>query len=112
MTVGGTDNVVERNLFEGLPTSEAKEGAAISMFISRTADADPVNQSNGSNERNIVQYNLFRNFLPDAVEGNDPTEWDTDSNGFGVQIGRSSSRDGAVNLPFSSFIYDMPVSIL
>ena len=95
MTVGGTDNVVERNLFEGLPTSEAKEGAAISMFISRTADADPVNQSNGSNERNIVQYNLFRNFLPDAVESDDPTEWDTDSNGFGVQIGRSSSRDGA-----------------
>ena len=95
MTIGGTDNVVERNLFEGLPTSEAKEGAAISMFISRTSDADPVNQSNGSNERNIVQYNLFRNFLPDAVEGSDPGEWDTDSNGFGVQVGRSSSRDGA-----------------
>ncbi|MDJ0711949.1 MAG: hypothetical protein QNJ14_16290 [Woeseiaceae bacterium] len=95
MTVGGTDNVVERNLFEGLPTSEAKEGAAISMFISRSSDSDPVNQSNGSNERNIVQYNLFRNFLPDAVEGDDPGEWDTDSNGFGVQVGRSSSRDGA-----------------
>jgi poly(beta-D-mannuronate) lyase len=95
MTVGGTDNVVERNLFEGLPTSEAKEGAAISMFISRTSDSDPVNQSNGSNERNIIQYNLFRNFLPDAVESDDPAEWDTDSNGFGVQVGRSSSRDGA-----------------
>jgi len=95
MTVGGTDNVVERNLFEGLPTSEAKEGAAISMFISRSSDTDPVNQSNGSNERNIIQYNLFRNFLPDAVESDDPAEWDTDSNGFGVQIGRSSSRDGA-----------------
>jgi len=95
MTVGGTDNVVERNLFEGLPTSEAKEGAAISMYISRTSDTDPVNQSNGSNERNIIQYNLFRNFLPDAVESGDPSEWDTDSNGFGVQIGRSSSRDGA-----------------
>ena len=95
MTVGGTDNVVERNLFEGLPTSEAKEGAAISMFISRTSDADPVNQSNGSNERNIIQYNLFRNFLPDAVESDDPAEWDTDSNGFGVQVGRASSRDGA-----------------
>ena len=95
MTVGGNDNVVERNLFEGLPTSEAKEGAAISMFISRTSDADPVNEPNGSNERNIIQYNLFRNFLPDAVESDDPAEWDTDSNGFGVQIGRSSSRDGA-----------------
>ncbi len=95
MTVGGTDNVVERNLFEGLPTSEAKEGAAISMFISRSSDADPVNQPNGSNERNIIQYNLFRNFLPDAVESDDPAEWDTDSNGFGVQVGRSSSRDGA-----------------
>jgi poly(beta-D-mannuronate) lyase len=93
MTVGGTDNVVERNLFEGLPTSEAKEGAAISMFISRT-EGDPVNQSNGSNERNIIQYNLFRNFLPDAVESGDPTEWDTDSNGFAIQVGRSSSRDG------------------
>jgi poly(beta-D-mannuronate) lyase len=93
MTVGGTDNVVERNLFEGLPTSEAKEGAAISMYISRT-DGDPVNQSNGSNERNIIQYNLFRNFLPDATE-NGGTEWDTDSNGFAVQVGRSSSRDGA-----------------
>ncbi len=93
MTVGGTDNIVERNLFEGLPTSEAKEGAAISMFISRT-EGDGVNVSNGSNERNIVQYNLFRNFLPDATE-NGGTEWDTDSNGFGVQIGRSSSRDGA-----------------
>ena len=92
MTVGGTDNVVERNLFEGLPTSEAKEGAAISMFISRSSDADPVNQSNGSNERNIIQYNLFRNFLPDAVESDDPAEWDTDSNGFGVQVGRSSRR--------------------
>lgn len=95
MTVGGTDNVVERNLFEGLPTSEAKEGAAISMYISRSSDSDPVNQPNGSNERNIIQYNLFRNFLPDAVESDDPAEWDTDSNGFGVQVGRSSSRDGA-----------------
>jgi poly(beta-D-mannuronate) lyase len=94
MTVGGTDNVVERNLFEGLPTSEGKEGAAISMFVSRTADSDPVNQSNGSNERNIIQYNLFRNFLPDVTE-NGGTEWDTDSNGFGIQIGRSSGRDGA-----------------
>ena len=93
MTVGGTDNVVERNLFEGLSTSEAEEGAAISMYISRT-DGDPINQSNGSNERNIIQYNLFRNFLPDVVESDDPAEWDTDSNGFGVQIGRSSSRDG------------------
>ena len=46
MTVGGTDNVVERNLFEGLSTSEGEEGAAISMYISRT-DGDPVNQSNG-----------------------------------------------------------------
>ncbi len=95
MTVGGTDNVVERNLFEGLSTSEAEEGAAISMYISRSSDSDPVNQSNGSNERNIIQYNLFRNFLPDVVEGDDPGEWDTDSNGFGVQVGRSSSRDGA-----------------
>ncbi|RZV35451.1 MAG: poly(beta-D-mannuronate) lyase [Chromatiales bacterium] len=95
MTVGGNDNMVERNLFEGLPTSEAKEGAAISMFISRSSDADPVNQPNGSNERNIIQYNLFRNFLPDVVESDDPAEWDTDSNGFGVQVGRSSSRDGA-----------------
>jgi len=95
MTVGGTDNIVERNLFEGLPTSEAKEGSAISMFISRSSDSDPVNQPNGSNERNIIQYNLFRNFLPDAVESSDPAEWDTDSNGFGVQVGRSSSRDGA-----------------
>jgi poly(beta-D-mannuronate) lyase len=94
MTVGGTDNVVERNLFEGLSTSEAEEGAAISMYISRT-DGDPINQSNGSNERNIIQYNLFRNFLPDRVESDDPAEWDTDSNGFGVQVGRSSSRDGA-----------------
>lgn len=93
MTVGGTDNVVERNLFEGLPTSEAKEGAAISMFISRTT-GDGVNVSNGSNERNIIQYNLFKNFLPDTVEGGG-TEWDTDSNGFGVQVGRASSRDGA-----------------
>ena len=95
MTVGGTDNLVERNLFEGLPTSEAKEGSAISMFISRSSDSDPVNQPNGSNERNVIQYNLFRNFLPDAVESDDPAEWDTDSNGFGIQIGRSSSRDGA-----------------
>ena len=95
MTVGGNDNIVERNLFEGLPTSEAKEGAAISMYISRSSDSDPVNQPNGSNERNIIQYNLFRNFLPDAVESDDPAEWDTDSNGFGVQVGRSSSRDGA-----------------
>jgi poly(beta-D-mannuronate) lyase len=91
MTVGGTDNVVERNLFEGLPTSEAKEGAAISMFISAGSD---INVSNGSSERNIIQYNLFRNFLPDAVESDDPTEWDTDSNGFGVQVGRSSGSDG------------------
>ena len=91
MTVGGTDNVVERNLFEGLPTSEAKEGAAISMFISAGAD---INVSNDSNERNIVQYNLFRNFLPDVTESDDPTEWDTDSNGFGVQVGRSGSGDG------------------
>ncbi len=90
MTVGGTDNVVERNLFEGLPTSEAKEGAAISMFISSTAN---VNESNNSNERNIIQYNLFRNFLPDATE-NGGTEWDTDSNGFGVQVGRSGTADG------------------
>lgn len=90
MTVGGTDNVVERNLFEGLPTSEGKEGAAISMFISATAN---VNESNNSNERNIIQYNLFRNFLPDTVE-NGGTEWDTDSNGFGVQVGRSGSADG------------------
>ena len=90
MTVGGTDNVVERNLFEGLPTSEAKEGAAISMYISAGAD---INVSNGSNERNIIQYNLFRNFLPDATEGGG-TEWDTDSNGFGVQVGRSGSSDG------------------
>ena len=95
MTVGGTDNIVERNLFEGLPTSEAKEGAAISMFISRSSDSDPVNQSNGGNERNIIQFNLFRNFLPDAVESSDPMEWDTDSNGFAIQVGRSSSRDGA-----------------
>lgn len=91
MTVGGIDNVVERNLFEGLPTSEAKEGAAISMFISAGAG---VNVSNNSNERNIIQYNLFRNFLPDAVESGDPSEWDTDSNGFGVQVGRSGSGDG------------------
>ena len=91
MTVGGTDNVVERNLFEGLPTSEAKEGAAISMFISAGAN---INESNNSNERNIIQYNLFRNFLPDATESGDPTEWDTDSNAFGVQVGRSSSADG------------------
>jgi len=90
MTVGGTDNVVERNLFEGLPTSEAKEGAAISMYISAGAD---INVSNGSNERNIIQYNLFRNFLPDATEGGG-TEWDTDSNGFGIQVGRSGSADG------------------
>lgn len=90
MTVGGTNNVVERNLFEGLPTSEGKEGAAISMFISATAN---VNESNGSNEGNIIQYNLFRNFLPDTVEGGG-TEWDTDSNGFGVQVGRSGSADG------------------
>ena len=52
MTVGGTDNLVERNLFEGLPTSEAKEGAAISMYISAGAD---INVSNGSNERNVSQ---------------------------------------------------------
>lgn len=91
MTIGGTDNVVERNLFEGLPTTEAKEGAAISMYISAGAD---INVSNDSNERNIVQYNLFRNFLPDDVESDDPAEWDTDSNGFGVQVGRSSSADG------------------
>ncbi len=90
MTIGGNDNVVERNLFEGLPTSEAKEGAAISMFISAGAD---INVSSGNNERNIVQYNLFRNFLPDATE-NGGTEWDTDSNGFGVQVGRSGSGDG------------------
>ncbi len=90
MTVGGTDNVVERNLFEGLPTSEGKEGAAISMFISAGAD---INVSNGSNERNIIQYNLFRNFLPDTTESGG-TEWDTDSNGFGVQVGRSGSGDG------------------
>lgn len=90
MTVGGVDNVVERNLFEGLPTSEAKEGAAISMFISAGAD---INVSNGSNERNIIQYNLFRNFLPDTVEGGG-SEWDTDSNGFGIQVGRSGSGDG------------------
>ena len=90
MTVGGTDNVVERNLFEGLPTSEAKEGAAISMYISAGAD---INVSNDSNERNIIQYNLFRNFLPDATEGGG-SEWDTDSNGFGVQVGRSGSADG------------------
>ena len=89
MTVGGTDNVVERNLFEGLPTSEAKEGAAISMYISAGAG---VNVSNGSNERNIIQYNLFRNFLPDVIENTD--RWDTDSNGFGVQVGRSGSGDG------------------
>jgi poly(beta-D-mannuronate) lyase len=90
MTVGGTDNLVERNLFEGLPTSEAKEGAAISMFISAGPD---INVSSGGSERNIVQYNLFRNFLPDATEGGG-TEWDTDSNGFGVQVGRSGSADG------------------
>jgi len=90
MTVGGTDNLVERNLFEGLPTSEAKEGAAISMYISAGAD---INVSNGSNERNIIQYNLFRNFLPDATE-NGGIEWDTDSNGFGIQVGRSGSSDG------------------
>lgn len=90
MTVGGVDNVVERNLFEGLPTSEAKEGAAISMYISAGAD---INVSNGSNERNIIQYNLFRNFLPDATEGGG-TEWDTDSNAFGIQVGRSGSGDG------------------
>jgi len=89
MTVGGTDNVVERNLFEGLPTSEAKEGAAISMFINDSNGAFV----EGTNARNRIQYNLFRNFLPDAVESDDPTEWDTDSNGFGVQVGRSSGDD-------------------
>ena len=94
MTIGGTDNMVERNLFEGLSTAEGEEGAGISMYISHT-DPDPPNTSNGSNERNTVQYNLFRNFLPspDIVEGGGD-RWDTDSNGFGVQVGRATSRDG------------------
>ncbi|PTU02086.1 poly(beta-D-mannuronate) lyase, partial [Pseudomonas sp. HMWF031] len=89
ITVSGTDNVIERNLFTGKSVNEAEEGSAISMFL---GVGDTPN-SLGDHQRNIVQYNLFKDFLPTTIDGDG--EFDTDSGSHAVQVGRSGSGDGA-----------------
>ena len=89
ITVSGTDNIIERNLFTGKSVNEAEEGSAISMFL---GVGDTPN-SLGDHQRNIVQYNLFKDFLPTTIDGDG--EFDTDSGSHAVQVGRSGSGDGA-----------------
>ncbi len=89
ITISGTDNLIERNLFTGKSVNEAEEGSAISMFI----DDDNGTNELGSNQRNVVQYNLFKDFLPSNIDGDG--EFDTDSGSHAVQVGRSGSGDGA-----------------
>ena len=77
MTLSGTDNVIERNLFAGKWTNEElHEGSAISIFI---------NDDEGEDERNIVQFNLFRDFQGELGEG--------DSNSVAIQLGRTGGND-------------------
>ena len=86
ITVRGTDHIIERNLFEGKSPDENEEGAAISMFIGTDSTGDP--NTLGVHARNIVQYNLFRNFTFDVALN------DLDSNSFAIQIGRDTGSNG------------------
>lgn len=88
ISVQGEDNIIERNLFSGKSVNEGEEGTAISMFASKGAD---LNTTSGNDTRNIVQYNLFKDFLPTLIVDGD---FDTDSGSHAVQIGRSGSSDG------------------
>lgn len=88
ISIDGANNVVERNLIAGKSVNEGEEGTAISIF---TGIGDAPNTP-GTNTGNIVQYNLFKDFLPTLiVDGS----FDTDSGSHAVQIGRSGSGDGA-----------------
>lgn len=89
ITVSGTDNIIERNLFTGKSVNEAEEGSAISMFLGVGDSPNTL----GDHQRNIVQYNLFKDFLPTTIDGDG--EFDTDSGSHAVQVGRSGSGDGA-----------------
>lgn len=77
VTVGGTNNIIERNLFANKVTENNFEGSAISMYV---------NDDVGESESNTVQYNLFKDF--GAKDG--PSR---DSNTFAVQVGRSTGSD-------------------
>ena len=86
LAVNGSDNLVERNLFSGMPQLENFEGSAISMFINN----DNGDFVAGSATGNIVQYNLFRDFAFDETEESGNL---LDSNSFVVQVGRSTGSD-------------------
>ena len=77
VTIGGTNNIIERNLFANKTTENNFEGSAISMYV---------NDDVGQSESNTVQYNLFKDF--GAKDG--PSR---DSNTFAVQVGRSTGSD-------------------
>lgn len=88
ITVSGVDNIIERNLFTGKSVNEAEEGSVISMFSGIGGDINTL----GDHQRNIVQYNLFKDIVPTLIVGD---ELDTDSGSHAVQVGRSGSGDGA-----------------
>lgn len=77
VTVNGTNNLVERNLFANKTTANNFEGSAISMYVNGDA---------GAAEGNTVQYNLFKDF-------GDKGDTSRDSNTFAVQVGRSTGSD-------------------
>ena len=77
VTVNGTNNIVERNLFANKATANNFEGSAISMYVNGDA---------GAAEGNTVQYNLFKDF-------GDKGDSSRDSNTFAVQVGRSTGSD-------------------
>jgi hypothetical protein len=77
VTVNGTNNFVERNLFANKTTANNFEGSAISMYVNGDA---------GAAEGNTVQYNLFKDF-------GDKGATSRDSNTFAVQVGRSTGSD-------------------
>lgn len=77
VTVNGTNNIIERNLFANKTTVNNFEGSAISMYV---------NDDAGAAEGNIVQYNLFKDF-------GDKGDSSRDSNTFAVQVGRSTGSD-------------------
>lgn len=76
VTVNGTNNLVERNLFANKATANNFEGSAISMYVNGDA---------GAAEGNTVQYNLFKDF--------GDKDGSRDSNTFAVQVGRSTGSD-------------------
>ena len=77
VTVNGTNNIIERNLFANKATANNFEGSAISMYVNGDA---------GAAEGNTVQYNLFKDF-------GDKGDSSRDSNTFAVQVGRSTGSD-------------------